>query len=69
MTAPILTWGGLKPFFPKHRTWSVVSDDRQSGWYDSGWGVRCDQDGILENQEPLSMRRAEELWEELEERE
>lgn len=51
------------------RTYSLVSDDRQTGWYDPDMGVRCDQDGVLENEEPLSMRKAEELLEQLQERE
>lgn len=54
----------------KRKSWSIVSDDRQSGWYDPGIGVRCDQDGVLENEVPLqSDRKAQEFLEELEARE
>lgn len=52
---------------PKQERWSIVTDDRQSGWYDPGYGVRSDRDGCLENEEPLSMRAAEALLERLEE--
>lgn len=49
------------------RTWSIVRDDRQSGWFDPGYGVRNDQDGVLENDEPIAThKRAEAFLERLE---
>lgn len=56
---------GLTPGHPGH-TYSIVTDDRQSGFFDPGYGVRDDLVGVLMNEEPLSMRRAERLLEALE---
>lgn len=38
-------------------TYSIEWDDRQTGWYDPGWGVRNDQTGILMNEEPFATER------------
>lgn len=51
-------------------SYSIVTDARQSGYFDAGYGVRNEADGVLENHEPFETeRQAQEFLDELEERE
>lgn len=43
-------------------TYSIVRDDRQTGWYDPGYGVRDDENGTLMNEEPFATEAKALMW-------